>query len=157
MFMGPGGGLSALVWLIYLVIGIIIILTIFSLAGLWKAFTKAGVAGWKAIIPIYNLAVILKLGNNSSAWSLAILLLPFAVIVEEAASPVSLIDELAFLLTYCSFSVVVLAVRGLAEKFDKGFGFTLGLVLLPFIFWPMLGFGGVEYQDGKPDNLTPHD
>ncbi len=37
---------------------------------------------------------------------------------------------------------VLLAV---AKAFGKGGGFVVGLILLPFIFWPILGFGGATY------------
>ncbi len=33
----------------------------------------------------------------------------------------------------------------LAGRFGKGFGFGLGLLILPFIFWPILAFGDSKY------------
>ncbi len=35
---------------------------------------------------------------------------------------------------------------GVATNFGKGAGFTLGLIFLPYIFYPILGFGGAVYQ-----------
>jgi hypothetical protein len=35
-----------------------------------------------------------------------------------------------------------------ARKFVKSDGFGLGLAFLPFIFYPMLGFGDAQYQGG---------
>jgi arginine exporter protein ArgO len=43
---------------------------------------------------------------------------------------------------------IVFAIRGVngvSKAFGKGAGFTAGLILLGFIFWPMLGFGSAEY------------
>jgi hypothetical protein len=37
----------------------------------------------------------------------------------------------------------------LSKRFDVGEGFALGLVFLPFIFYPILGFGSAEYDDGR--------
>jgi len=34
----------------------------------------------------------------------------------------------------------------LAKKFGKGLGFAVGIVLLPFIFLPILGFGFAQYD-----------
>ena len=34
-----------------------------------------------------------------------------------------------------------------AGKFGKGVLFGLGLGILPFIFYPLLGFGDARYQD----------
>ena len=34
----------------------------------------------------------------------------------------------------------------LAKKFGQGVGFAIGLILLPFIFFPILGFGSAQYN-----------
>jgi hypothetical protein len=34
----------------------------------------------------------------------------------------------------------------LAKSFGKSEGFTVGLVLVPFIFLPILGFGEAKYE-----------
>jgi len=34
----------------------------------------------------------------------------------------------------------------MAKSFGKGVGFGIGLALLGFIFWPILGFGSAQYQ-----------
>ena len=39
-----------------------------SIAGLWMMFEKAGEAGWKAIIPIWNTLVILKIVGRAWWW-----------------------------------------------------------------------------------------
>lgn len=39
---------------------------ILVVAGAWKMFEKAGEAGWKAIIPIYNMYIVYKLCWNTS-------------------------------------------------------------------------------------------
>jgi hypothetical protein len=47
--------MSGIVWIIYIAIIVAII------AGWWMIFTKAGEDGWKSIIPIWNLLIILKI------------------------------------------------------------------------------------------------
>jgi len=42
----------------------------------------------------------------------------------------------------------------LAKSFGKGGGFTAGLILLPFIFLPILGFGSATYQDQSADSAA---
>ncbi len=34
----------------------------------------------------------------------------------------------------------------LVQRFDKGLGHYLGVVLLPFVFLPILGFGSAQYH-----------
>ncbi len=41
--------------------------------------------------------------------------------------------------------VSILALVGLAKNFGKGGGTVAGLLLLPVIFYPILGFGDAEY------------
>jgi len=35
-------------------------------------------------------------------------------------------------------------IHNLSLKFGKGVGFTIGMILLPFIFIPILGFGDAK-------------
>jgi hypothetical protein len=34
----------------------------------------------------------------------------------------------------------------ISKSFGKDEGFTVGIIFLPFIFWPILGFGDAKYQ-----------
>ncbi len=104
--------------LIYLAV---IVLTI---AGLWKIFSKAGQPGWAAIVPIYNIIVMLEVVGKPIWWILL------------------------FLIPVANLVVGIIVAIELAKKFGKGAGFAIGLILLPFIFYPMLGFGKATYNKG---------
>ena len=97
----------------------VIVLTI---AGMWKVYVKAGEPGWAAIIPIYSTYVLLKIVGRPWWW-LLLMLIPIV-----------------------GFVVYCIAANDLAKSFGKGPGFTVGLVLLPFVFFPMLGFGADLYR-----------
>jgi Family of unknown function (DUF5684) len=43
----------------------------------------------------------------------------------------------------------------IAKAFGKGAGFGIGLLLLPFIFFPILGFASAQYQGGVPGTPLP--
>jgi hypothetical protein len=98
---------------------------VLAIAGMWKVFTKAGQPGWAAIIPIFNVIVLLKIAGKPLWWIL-LLLVPIANLV-----------------------ITILISIAVAEKFGKGAGFGVGLALLSFIFYPILGFGDAQYQ-GTP-------
>ena len=49
-------------------------IVIVVIAGMWKTFEKAGQPGWAAIIPIYNLYIMLKIAGKSGWWLLALLI-----------------------------------------------------------------------------------
>lgn len=92
------------------------------IAGLWKLFTKAGQPGWACLIPLYNIYILLKIVGRPWWW----LLLMFIPIVSLVAGIVVILD--------------------LAKSFGKGVGFAIGMILLGFIFIPVLGFGNAQYQ-----------
>jgi hypothetical protein len=116
---GAAAGVSLVFFLIYIAV---IVLTI---AGMWKTFEKAGQKGWAAIVPILNYYVIIKLVGRE-VWWIILLFIPCVNIV-----------------------VAIILFMDLAKKFGKSEGYGIGLALLPFIFFPMLGFGKDEYQGDR--------
>ena len=52
--------------------------------------------------------------------------------------------------------LTIVAIIKLAKCFGKSGGFAAGLILLPIVFWPILGFGSAQYQgiDGGTNNYT---
>ena len=94
---------------------------ILMIVGMWKVFTKAGQPGWASIIPIYNVYILLLIVDKPWWW-LILMLIPIVNIV--------------------MWIIVSLA---LAQKFGQGTGFAIGLILLPFIFIPILGFSDMKY------------
>ena len=102
-----------------LVIELAIVLVV--IIGLWKVFTKAGKPGWAAIIPIYNLIVLLEI-SGKPLWWIILCIIPCVNIV-------------VFILIYIA----------LAKSFGQGTGFGIGMFIFPFIFLPILGFGSSTY------------
>lgn len=87
-----------------------------TFAGSWKAYEKADQPGWAAIVPIYNFIVMCKIAGRP-AWWIALLLVPLVNV-------------------YIGIRLLV----DFAKSYGKGVGFGLGLMFLPMIFYPMLGF-----------------
>ena len=42
--------------------------------------------------------------------------------------------------------ISIIMLSGLSKCFGRGAGTTIGLIFLPFIFYPILGFGSAQYQ-----------
>lgn len=119
-----GAGIGLVTMIIYLA------LIILMLAGMWKIFEKAGKPGWAAIIPIYNIIVLIEIVGKP-IWWIALMLIPCVSIVAS-----------------------IWMTNLLSKSFGKSEGFTVGLVLLPFIFYPMLGFGDAKYQGPSAKEAT---
>jgi hypothetical protein len=113
---GEGAGMAfGILGLIYLAVVVLMI------ASMWVIFTKAGKPGWAAIIPIYNLVVLLEIVGRP-IWWIVLMLIPFV-----------------------NFIIGILLTIDLAKSFSKSIGFALGLLFLPFVFAPMLAFGDARY------------
>jgi hypothetical protein len=104
------------VFLIYLIVLALMVVSE------WIVFTKAGQPGWAAIIPIYTAWVLLKVVGRPGWW-IVLFLIPIVDIV-----------------------VWIIVCIDLAKRFGHGGGFAVGLMFLPFIFMPILAFGGSTYQ-----------
>ena len=103
-----------------------VVLGLATIAGMWMVFTKADKPGWAAIIPIYNIYTLVKVSDNDWWWLLA------------------------FFIPLLNIVAIVKIHLDLAGEFDQGIGFAAGLVLLPFVFYPLLGFGEYRYDTGPP-------
>ena len=105
-------------------IGIIVLyvaLIVFLIISYWKVFVKAGKPGWAAIVPIYNIVVLLEIVGKP-LWWIILLLIPFVNIV-----------------------IGIILIFALAKAFGKSTGFGFGLLFLGFIFIPILAFGDAQY------------
>ncbi|MDX9881342.1 MAG: DUF5684 domain-containing protein [Prolixibacteraceae bacterium] len=96
-------------------------IAILVIISLWKIFEKAGKPGWACIIPIYNFIVLLEIVGKPWWW-LLLYLIPIVNIV-----------------------LAVWVINLLSKSFGKTEGFTIGLILLGFIFFPILGLGEAQY------------
>jgi len=108
--------MGAIISLVWLAIVVLVI------AGIWKVFTKAGQPGWGSLIPIYNLYLFTQIAGRPGWWVL-LMLIPLV-----------------------NFVIGILLCIDIAKKFGKGTGFGIGLLLLGFIFYPILGFGDATYE-----------
>ncbi len=108
--------ISPIFVLIYLAV---VVLMVFAY---WKVFTKAGKPGWAVLVPIYSTIVLFNIAGRPTWW-LLLLFLPFV-----------------------NFVVAIIVLNDLSKSFGKGTGFTVLLLLLPFIAIPMLAWGSAEYK-----------
>ncbi len=92
------------------------------IASVWTVFTKAGKPGWAAIVPIYNLVVLLEIVGKP-IWWIVLMLIPLV-----------------------NFVVGAIVSVELARRFGKGAGFGIGLLLLSPIFYPLLAWGDARYE-----------
>lgn len=110
------GGDPGMSWLVLL------IAFVMSIIGLWRVFEKTGQPGWAAIVPIYNMYILLKVVGRP-AWWIILLLIPFVNAI-----------------------VLLVVSLDLAKAFGKStlFG-VVALWLLGPIGYLILGFSDAKY------------
>lgn len=101
----------------------ILFVVIVYIAAQWRIYEKAGKPGWTAIIPIYNLLILLEIIGKPWWWLLLLLFVPGVNIV-----------------------LGIWMTNLLSKSFGQNVGFTLGLIFLSVIFYPILAFGNFEYK-----------
>jgi hypothetical protein len=101
---------------------LVIALVVVSMVGMWKVFDKAGKPGWASIVPIYNLYILMEIAEKPMMWFI-LALIPCVNIY-----------------------IMIMVALEVAKKFGKDQMYGIGLALLPFVFYPMLGFSSAQYQ-----------
>lgn len=120
-------GIAAGVLSVFMIIAFAVLIV--ELIGLWKTFTKAGEAGWKCLIPIYNLVILFKI-SGISPWLVLCYLLTAIPVVGS----------------FVALGLQVYLSINLSKAFGRSGAFAVGLFFLQPIFICILGFGNSEYQ-----------
>ena len=101
------------------VIGLLFLITWLSFI---KIFSKGGESGWKALIPFFAIFIWVKILKKPIWWLAIYLILPIGYIILALDT---------------------------SKLFGKKIIYTVGLIFLPFIFYPMVAFGKSQLGD-KP-------
>lgn len=116
---------------------IVVICAVLILVAQIKMFKKGNQPGWAAIVPFYNQYVQCKMVGVNPWWILIVI----------GASFLGGIPVIGSLLTMAvSLYFTILLGVSTARAFGKDDAFAIGLILLPIVFYPILGFGKAEYK-----------
>jgi hypothetical protein len=108
-----------------LLIKVAVLFMLLYIESSWLIYKKAGKQGWAAFVPIYNTIILLEIVNKPIIWFFY-MMIPVVNIIY----------------------VIKLNVE-LAKKFGKDESFAVGLLLIPFVFYPILGFGEEKYLQAE--------
>lgn len=102
---------------------IYVAILLLMIISMWIVVNKAGRPGVSQIIPIWNIIELVRISGKPLWWVILILLIPIANIV-----------------------MLIMVFHGISQAFGKGAGFTVGMIFLPFIFFPILAFSDASYS-----------
>ncbi len=120
---------------------LVIVTVVLKLAGLWMIVSKAGRPGWSVIIPLYGNYVISNVVLGNANYFIAVTITTVLSIAAEFSD----IHSLLWITNVISLFLHIFFSIKMAKSFGKSTGFTIGLIFLPFIFLPILGFGKAQY------------
>lgn len=127
----------------------------------WRLFTKAGEKGWKSLIPIYSDYVLFKLVWNTKGFWIwfgagMVTAIVSTVTTQYVVGPGGQLmsystgnfvtGAISFIASLVALIWSAMMCLRMALAYGKKPSFGIGLLLLPFIFNPILAFGSAEYQ-----------
>lgn len=116
------------------------------LLGLFGVFKKANKPAWSVFVPVYGSLIFCDVASFSRAWTWLflspVLFIFFSVIFDTGYSGFGLQDMFVGIIItlLISLALFMAASNSLAKRFGKNIAFVFGLIFLPFIFFPILGF-----------------
>ena len=110
-----------------IIIAMYFCLLLIIIVSMWKIFEKAGKPGWAAIIPIYNIIILLEIVGKP-VWWIILMIIPFV-----------------------NFFIALYVSHLLSKSFGKDIVMTILLIFLPFVGYPMLAFGDATYGGPPKD------
>lgn len=129
----------------------------------WRVFEKAGIAGWKSLIPFYSDYCTYKISWKTTAFWCLFALTCVSGLLSGRISTLTENGEavpaiLSILSTIAGFVVAVINLVmniKLAQRFGHGVLFGLGLTFLTPLFTLILGLGSSEYYGNPEEGLPP--
>ena len=131
---------TGFVLLVFLLV-LVAFIGVLPIAGKWKVYGKLGMPGWYSIIPVYadyKLCERVHRTDDSRTFAMAYL------IVLICSWVFCWVDTVGVLLALVQLVMDIIVLNDMSRAFGKETGYTIGLVIMGFVFWTMLGFGASE-------------
>ena len=138
------GGLILVAGIFAAIMALGVIRYLLTAIGYSKMYRKAGEAGWKAFIPVYN-----TYNNYKISWTGKMFFLSAAlyILVTALSNSAMLAAQLAVIAAGIALMVVTVKQNvKMAKLFGKGAGTGIALIFFPGITSLILGLGKAEFK-----------
>ncbi len=124
---------------------VMVLLFILQVIADWKIFSKAGVAGWKSLIPFYNVIVEYGISWNTTMGIVSVACGFCTALLNLWSDTPNWQVLLFFIVAIVAFVLHIIQSLKLSKCFGKGTGFGIFLILCGPIARLVLGLGKVRY------------
>jgi len=104
-----------------MIVTVMLALSFLMLISFWVIFEKAGIAGWKVLIPVYSTYLLWKIATGNG-WLFLLMLIP-------------VVGELTIFYLYWKLN----------EAYGGGIPSYILMIILPFFVFPVMAFDGTFY------------
>lgn len=140
-------GLLVALGLVALVAGIIfVVLGVLEIVGRWRIVKRLGGHGWSQLIPVYCEWEMAKVVGLSKKFVIAITAASAAMTLCVAGRDYELLHNLGFVAGIAGFVLSCVMLRQLSRVYGHGCGYVVGLLLLPGVFYLLLGCSAKEIE-----------
>lgn len=129
---------------------LILVLAVLLIVAYWKMFTKAGEAGWKSLIPIYNVCIAFRIAwkDQSAFWVWLIASVAYSMFRDREDGISGIITIAAGLLALIWWMRLCIHQ---AKSYGKGAGTGVAAFFLPNILTLYYGFASSCTYQGPQD------
>lgn len=132
--------LGLVVMFLFFVIAIAVIFIVFTIVGNYKLFQKAGYNGWEAIVPFYNLWILVKIAGLKEYWFIGLVATYLANIIGRGGE------------FFTIAAIVAMFARAgvsynLSKKFNKSETWFILSLFFSGITLPLLGYSNTDKYD----------
>ncbi|MBQ9414514.1 MAG: hypothetical protein IJU16_05245 [Clostridia bacterium] len=135
---------------ITLTIIIVAVVALFVIAE-WRILTKAGEKGWKSLIPFYNVFISHHIVGMAHIWFiLEVIVWILELVFEVVKLPDPVVIGFGIAAGIFTLASELTHIIKMCNCFGKGWGFKIGMIFFPNLFFLILAFGKSEYH--KPNH-----
>lgn len=130
-----------------IIFSILLIMAIYTLILNWKLFNKAGLEGWKAIVPYYNVFLLLDIAMNKKTRNVCFIVFIVATVASPILMWIPIVGWILMPLSICA--PIYIMNFALPKVFGKDTTMCVLNIFFPLVILAILAFGSSTYDESQ--------